>query len=122
MANSEAVLKKCETQGATTKDAFKKANAALENVEDFKDVWRQINNQMLDNIGKQMGARTANAVAAAASRGNNLEMDLIRRARANEQKPPVYNVQERKTQEKKTICNCGPTGNAHFKTADCIDQ
>ena len=52
MANSEAVLKKCETQGAQTKAAFKKADTALENVEDFKDVWRQLNNQMLDNIGK----------------------------------------------------------------------
>ena len=74
VAKSEAVLKKCEKEGAETQNALKKANTALENVESFKDVWRQINNEMLDKLGKQMGTRTGNA----ASRGNNLEVNLIK--------------------------------------------
>ena len=62
VAKSEEVLKKCENESAQTENALRQANTALENVESFKDVWRQLNNRMIDQIGQQMRADRANGM------------------------------------------------------------
>ena len=119
-AKAEKVLQKCGEQGEETKNALEKANTMHENVAEFKEMYRKLNNEMVEKLGAQMGIQDKK-VKNATYRGNNLEKDLIKQQLKKGMTAQTVAAVDVTKQKRQTICNCGQSGNAHFKNENCTN-
>ena len=114
VARSDATIASCIKTSKQSNDAMKSAQSALQNVENFKNEFNELNNQLISKIGKSIGVVSQFGGKLANIQGNQINKDKV--------KGQVMSNGVKVQGKENRICNCGPTGKAHLKNENCIDE